>query len=94
MTTQPVVQTAWWYKLIPTWAPSWLVELVSGLFAVGGALAAVRLLPAWLAVALLATVISAAYEWKIDPHGWSWTDVLQRECGIALGVVVVKLLSL
>ena len=83
--------TPFWYRLIPAWAPSWLVELVSGLLAV----AAVRLallLPLGLIVLVLATIINVAYELKLDPHGWSWLDVGQREVGVLVGVLLVGLL--
>lgn len=78
-----------------TW-PSWLTELVSGIVTFG--LASLLLLPAPFVhtpafVLLLATMLSVIYERFLDVNGWSWTDVGQREVGIALAYAVVKVVT-
>lgn len=83
--------TFWVYRLIPAWAPPWLVELASGLSCAAAALV-VLLLPRWLALAVLATALSLIYEAKYDPNGFELWDIAQREIGIILGAIITRVL--
>jgi uncharacterized membrane protein len=84
--------TPFFYPWIPGWAPSWLVELASGLILVG-VLALVLLLPWWLRLGVLATAASVVYEARFDPNGWSLADVAQRELGIVVGIILWRLVA-
>jgi hypothetical protein len=72
--------------------PSIVVESVSGLlFMVGAILALLLAVKHPLVAAFLeANAGSLLYEWKLDANGFSWKDVAQRvpamlaACGIAL----------
>ena len=74
--------------------PSLVVEIVGGLLLAGAIVGALLLATAYpsLIVLLLATAGSVLYETKLDPNGWSWTDVGQRELGIIAVVIAVRLI--
>jgi hypothetical protein len=78
-----------------TWAPrwmwgwpSWLVELLSGLVTVSVAIFAAFLCRYLWGLALVATILSLFYEKYIDGNGFDWDDVLERQIGILVGVVL------
>ena len=73
--------------------PSLVTEFVGGLLLTALLLAVILLLYGWLALLVLATVASVLYEAKLDPAGWSWRDVLEREAGVVVAAVAVHLLG-
>jgi hypothetical protein len=84
----------------PTWLSAWMAahslvtEIVGGLVlagAVAGLLALAGAQPS-LVVLILASAGSYLYETKLDPSGWSWKDVGQRELGIIAVVIAVRLI--
>ena len=75
----------WW-----NW-PSWLVELVAGVVVTAGVaacVAAVSHWPTFLVRLAAVTAISLLYELFVDSNGWSLTDVLQREIGLGVAVML------
>ena len=84
---------AWLVTLLAKF-PSLVVEIVGGLMLAGAVVAALALSEShpMLAVFALATAISVLYETKLDPNGWSWKDVGQREIGIIVASAVVRLI--
>jgi len=82
---------AWLVKLLGK-LPSLLVEVGGGALLAGAVTFVVLVAAAQpsLAVLALATVGNLLYEWKLDPSGWSLKDVAQRELGIALVAVIVR----
>lgn len=95
-------RAAWTFLTAWSWGlPSLVVEILSGLAAYLLALPlawGIRQIGAealplqWLAFAL-ALVLSLVYERWIDPNGWSWVDVAQREVGIGLALGIGLLIG-
>jgi hypothetical protein len=83
---------AWLAAHVFVHIPSPVLELVSGLLLVALVVCALLLLHGWPAIVALATGGNILYEAKLDPNGWSLTDVLEREAGVIIGVIGAVLL--
>jgi hypothetical protein len=81
----------WLGKLTFLHWPTLVAELAGGLFLVALVTVVVLLAHGWVALLLLATAGSLAFELKLDPSGFKWLDVLERELGILVGVLIVHL---
>lgn len=71
---------AWLDKLLPSWA----IEILGGIVALLIIWAMVWLAQWWWGLALDATGLSLLYERMIDPNGFSWSDMAQREVPIVV----------
>jgi len=85
---------AWLAAHVFKYVPSPVLELASGLLLVALFVAIVLLLEGPVAVLALATAGSVLYEYRLDPNGWSWVDVGEREVGIIAGVYLATALKL
>jgi len=97
--TPPAPKHPTLFSIVYTWIgersffhwPSIVTEIVSGLLLAFALAVVVLILHGWIMLAILATVASIFYELRLDPNGWDVTDVVEREIGIVLGVIIVHL---
>lgn len=92
-----------WVQAFLSRIPSPVIEVVSGLvvttisWAIVWGFLSVLGIPlhhdpgAFVVMVAIAHGLSAFYEAVLDPNGWEWKDVLQREAGLVLGLLVLWL---